>query len=344
MRNPRRLIAPLAAASMLAAAHEAHAEEGKRTSSLAWVRLEGAESCIAGAALAQRVEGRLKRKVFVSASDADISVEGSIGPSPKSAPGFRALLRVTSRDGKVLGSREVETRGAHCDAIDEKLSLIVSLLIDPDAGNEEEAEGTPLPPPANDAPPRERVVIVHDVAPAAPPDERWSFELTVAATALVGLQPGVGVGIAPSFVLHPPRFWAVLVGGGIAASSSTDPVQGASAEASLTDGVLALCPLDTTQGRFEALSCAGALVGALRSRGVGFDTTSSSSSLVAGPLAMGRVRLSLAGPLVAYLAAELVVPVAHAEVGYRTAAGEGTLFRTSAVAGIGELGIGAKFP
>src|SRR5512141_850146 len=108
MCNPRRPLVALVSAMLLAMACESRADEGKRTSSLAWVRLEGAESCVAGSTLARSVEERLRRKVFVSASDADISVEGSIGPSPKS--GFRAVLRVTARDGTILGTREVETR------------------------------------------------------------------------------------------------------------------------------------------------------------------------------------------------------------------------------------------
>src|SRR3954449_1410826 len=108
MRNLCRPLAVLAAAAFSAIVCRAQAEEGKRTSSLAWVRLDGAESCIAGSALARSVEERLRRKVFVSASDADISVEGSIGPAAKG--GFRAVLRVTAKDGTILGTREVETR------------------------------------------------------------------------------------------------------------------------------------------------------------------------------------------------------------------------------------------
>jgi hypothetical protein len=348
MRNPRRLLVALASAfaAVVRLAPEARADEGKRTSSLAWVRLEGAESCVAGSALARRVEERLRRKVFVSASDADLSIEGSIGPL--AGAGFRAVLRVTARDGTVLGTREVETRQARCDAIDEKLSLVVSVLIDPDGAAAAAPAEAPAPPLA--APTvveRDRVVIVHDAPP--PPSERWRFELTVAATGLAGLQPGIGLGVAPSVMLHPPRFWSVLVGGGLAASSSTDVVRdsagaGASAEASLAHGVLAVCPLDATRGRLEAAACAGALVGALRSRGVGFDTTASTSALVAGPMASGRLTFTLASPLVATFAAALVVPLAQAEVGYRSAAGEGTLFRTSSVAGVGELGVGVQFP
>lgn len=123
----------------------------------------------------------------------------------------------------------------------------------------------------------------------APPPARWRFDLTVGATALAGLQPSIGVGIAAAVVLHPPRFWGVLVGGGLTASSSSDVVRGASAEVSFAHGAVAVCPLGTASGRYEASACAGALVGALRSRGVGFDTTSSTSTLVAGPMVAGRV-------------------------------------------------------
>ena len=325
----------------LVMASPARAEGGKRTSSLAWVRLEGAESCIAAPALAQSVESRLGRKVFVSASDADITVEGTIGRLPKQ--GFRAQLRVTAKDGAILGSRDVETRAASCDAIDEKLSLIVSVLIDPDgAGAPEEA----APPPPEVAPTvieRERVVVVHD-EPRAPPPPPWRFELTVAVMGSVGLQPGVGVAFAPSIILDPPHFWAVRAGGGIAATTSTDAQGGASADASLAHGSLALCPLATRGGRVEVLACGGALLGALRARGIGFDTTATTSSLVAGPLAVGRASLKVAGPVVASLALDLVVPIAHAEIGYRTPSGENALFRTAPVAAMAELGIGVQLP
>jgi len=324
----------------LLTASPARAEGGKRTSSLAWVRLEGAESCIAAPALAQSVESRLGRKVFVSASDADITVEGTIGRGPKQ--GFRAQLRVTSNDGTVLGSRDVETRASTCDAIDEKLSLIVSVLIDPDGSLAPDSAPPPPLPVAPTVIERERVVVVHDQARTIPPP--WRFELTVAVMASVGLQPGVGVAFAPSIILDPPHFWAVRAGGGIAATTSTDAQGGASADASLAHGSLALCPLATRGGRVEALACGGALLGALRARGIGFDTTTTTSSLVAGPLLLGRTSLKIAGPVVASLALDLVVPLAHAEIGYRTPSGENALFRTAPVAAMAELGIGVQIP
>jgi len=324
----------------LLSASPARAEGGKRTSSLAWVRLEGAESCIAAPALAQSVETRLGRKVFVSASDADITVEGTIGRGPKQ--GFRAQLRITSKDGTILGSRDVETRAASCDAIDEKLSLVVSVLIDPDGSLAAEEAPPPALPVAPTVIERERVVVVHDEPRAPPPP--WRFELTVAAMASVGLQPGIGVALAPSIVLDPPHFWAVRAGGGIAATTSTEAKGGASADASLAHGSLALCPLATRGGRVQALACGGGLVGALRARGIGFDTTTTTSSLVAGPFVVGRTSLKIAGPVVASVALDLVVPIAQAEIGYHTASGDNALFRTAPVAAMAELGIGVQLP
>src|SRR5258708_255178 len=57
--------------------HDARASEEKgRTSSLSWLRMPGSDSCIATQALARSVEERLGRRVFVSAAEADVSVEG----------------------------------------------------------------------------------------------------------------------------------------------------------------------------------------------------------------------------------------------------------------------------
>ncbi|MBS2015911.1 MAG: hypothetical protein JST00_23690 [Deltaproteobacteria bacterium] len=352
MRNLRPVVAALAAlaamdvfvgSSTVARADEPSPSAGRRTSSLAWARLEGAEACIATSALAQSVEARLGRKVFVSASDADITIEGTIGRAPKGAPGFRAQLRVTAKDGSVLGTRDVETRSSSCDAIDEKLSLVVSVLVDPDAAGAPPPEPPPPPPPTIIE--RERVIVVHDAREPPPkPREPWRFELTLALMGTVGLQPDVGVAFAPSVVLTPPGFWGIRAGGGLAASTSARAEEGATADASFAHGSLALCPFASRGGRLEALACAGAVVGALRARGIGFDTSATTSSVVAGPVVTGRVSVALLGPLVASLALELVVPIAHAEIGYRTAAGGNALFRTAPVGAMAELGLGVNLP
>ena len=81
--------AALLGSVLLFASSPAAAQTG-RTSSLSWLRMPGADACIATQALARSVEERLGRHVFVSASAADVSVEGRIekrGKGPRLACG-----------------------------------------------------------------------------------------------------------------------------------------------------------------------------------------------------------------------------------------------------------------
>jgi hypothetical protein len=73
----------------------ASAAEPARTS-LAWVRLAGAESCIGPKALALAVEGRLARPVFVSAAEAELQLEGHVEPEKT---GFKAHVTLSKASG-----------------------------------------------------------------------------------------------------------------------------------------------------------------------------------------------------------------------------------------------------
>jgi hypothetical protein len=65
------------------AEHSAAQVPPRRGPSLNWVRLAGADGCIAPVELANRVEQRLGRTVFVRANDAIVVLEGRIGPAPE---------------------------------------------------------------------------------------------------------------------------------------------------------------------------------------------------------------------------------------------------------------------
>src|SRR5579871_52850 len=77
-----------------------------QSASLSWVRLAGADGCVATQDLARDVEERLGRTVFVSASEADVSVEGHIEPSQPGA-GFHAVLSIRDSKGTLLGTRDI---------------------------------------------------------------------------------------------------------------------------------------------------------------------------------------------------------------------------------------------
>lgn len=107
---------------------------GEQTSSLNWVRMPGAESCITSQQLAALAERRLRRRVFVTPAEADMALEGRIAVRGENrASRFTATVTAVSRDGSVLGTRELGSPTADCRSIDTSLSFVVALLIDPDA-------------------------------------------------------------------------------------------------------------------------------------------------------------------------------------------------------------------
>ncbi|HMJ15181.1 MAG TPA: hypothetical protein VK524_27390, partial [Polyangiaceae bacterium] len=103
---------------------------GKRFA-LNWVRLAGAETCIAPADLARSVEARLQRSVFGALSSSEVTIEGHVGPTRGER--FRVLLSMTDERGRVSGSREFLSEPGHCSELDAALVLTLALLIDPNA-------------------------------------------------------------------------------------------------------------------------------------------------------------------------------------------------------------------
>lgn len=99
---------------------------------LSWVRLEGAESCISAIALAQQIEHKLGRSVFVPTSAAELTIEGYV--APRADVGFVAHLAVVAPDGRVLGTRVLETLEAACNTLDQALVLVIAVTLNPDTG------------------------------------------------------------------------------------------------------------------------------------------------------------------------------------------------------------------
>ena len=102
-------------------------------------------SCIATQALARSVEERLGRHVFVSAAEADVSVEGRI--EKRSAGGWHSVITIRDGKGALLGTRELDRPDASCDAMNEPLALVIAVMIDPEAKLSSASSPPPLPPP-----------------------------------------------------------------------------------------------------------------------------------------------------------------------------------------------------
>src|SRR5207244_12316805 len=110
------------AAVVFADARSAQADTpAGRTSALSWVRQPGTEECMGAPALAAAVEVRLRRRVFVPPTDAEVSVEGTIALVKKGT--YKATFRVADRQGKVLGTRDFEKNAPSCSALDDDLAF-----------------------------------------------------------------------------------------------------------------------------------------------------------------------------------------------------------------------------
>lgn len=327
--------------------HSARADEQARvgrTSSLSWVRLPGAEACLAAPALATSVEKRLGRRVFVPPSDAEITVEGTIAYRPD-VKRFHATFRVSDHDGKVLGSREVDEAATSCDKLDDRLAFVVALLIDPEAA----MGGPPAPvaPPPDPAlttplPPPQPKAIDKPIEPKpkddAPPPWRWMLGAEFGGSG--GLVPDVGWVVSGTALVTPPRWPGIRAKGSSFLPSSRRVESVAIAEISLVSGELGICPLEWRPAPFGITLCVSGLVGQLNARGQGFPESRGYSSTVGGIALDAVFELHFTKAFGMTLSPALVVPLSRARLAYEDATGtRRAIFDMSAVGGSLALGL-----
>lgn len=333
----------------LVGAREAAAAEPSPTA-LSFVRLPGAESCIAAAELGGRVEERLGRKVLVPASEATLSLEGRVERLRSGA--FRATVSGSRRDGAPLGTRELVTRGADCRALDDDLVLVLALLVDPDAalGPREASPPSPEAPPAPPAAApvvHERVVVREIVHAPAEPAAPWRVDAELAAAGAVGRVPGSALGAALAVRFGPRPLVTFEVGATIlpAATLEVDGAPGRRVDLALADARLGYCPAVPLggSGRVELGGCVGVRLGAIRTAGEGFAGAEPTTQGLADGAAGGRVSLGLVGPLRATLGATGLVPFVRHEVRASQGARELLLSRQPLFAGELTLGLALRF-
>src|SRR5262249_15622690 len=95
--------------------------------SLSWVRLPGAEACIAQAELAAKIEARVGRPVFVRPADAIVLVEGRVAAS--AGGGFDAVIALSDRDGHGFGERALHLPDADCRKLDDVAALVITVIL-----------------------------------------------------------------------------------------------------------------------------------------------------------------------------------------------------------------------
>ncbi|MEZ4227306.1 MAG: hypothetical protein R3B13_40590 [Polyangiaceae bacterium] len=318
-----------------------------RSSSLSWVRLDGAEGCISTQALARGVEDRLQRKVFVSAAEADVSVEGYLSREGN-PPTYRAKITIRDSAGELQGTRDLESAEADCRALDESLVFVVSVLIDPDATSPPEKPATqePAPPAAKPAPPRvivrrERVLVpVHAKQP-----EPWRLRAGAGVGANVGLFPEPAWGVNLALLIEPPHFWPIRVGAGYWIDQSIAAERGASVDVSLAQAGIALCPYGYAGSRFAYRLCAGVLAGSSRSMASGFDRDFDSQRFAAHVELPNDAFVMAFGPVAFTAGASLLLPLRNHELTYRGQDGqERSLYDPPWIALSGRLGVALVLP
>jgi hypothetical protein len=334
---------------------EARAEEPtKKTSSLSFTRLEGAESCIGTHDLAQRVEGLLHRHAVVSAAEADLSIEGRA--EKRSPKGFRATIVVAKSSGDIVGKREIETEEADCRSLDEPLALAMALMIDPDAlaapPTEPEPKKPEPPPPQVIV--KERTVLVPVPVPEKPKKKkrRTFFEGYVSGVVGLGTTP-VGGGVMTGAVVDPPWLVPLELSSSLLLAERSTPSYVAPGEARSRvgtlrfwqlEGALFACPLAGRRGLFFGALCAGGQAGFLASSGSGFAHDDAHLRPLVNAALRGRMGL-WAFPFAITVGATGSVPFLRESFSYRTASGaEPVLFKSAPVAGLFDLSIGFKFP
>ncbi len=345
-------VATVAPAALLGSAlllgSGAASAEPARTSSLSWLRMPGADACIATQALARSVEERLGRHVFVSAAEADVSVEGRI---EKRGKGWHAVITMRDGKGARLGTRDVDRADASCDAMSAPLTLIIAVMIDPDASLS--GPPAPLPPPAPEPPPPPTPALPPAPTPASPEPEPpprkdpLRLEGGVGAILVSGLAPALDPGVVFSGLLYLPgvpiglRGVTVLL---LPMDAERDGARG-SVDTLYLGG--SLCPT-LRRKLVVGMLCAGGQLGGMRSHAETKDRGIEEKTLPLWNLAAeARVSFPVLPPVSFNAGVAGIVPLLRPTFQYTGAApgaGPEKLHKVSAVAMSADVGIAFFFP
>jgi hypothetical protein len=352
----------IALLASLSLALPAQAAPPPRPVSLSWSRLPGAETCRDARALAQAVEQRLGHPVFVAPTQAAWTIEGRI--EHRSAPdAWRATISIEDEHGALLGTRELTSESPHCEALDEQLTLVVALMIDPDAAllpppspSPPSPSPSPAPPPTlplpspspsptlPPAPVPAPAPPLPPLPPPRPPTPSTTFGARLGPTFSLGLLPTLGLGAELRGHLRPPGWPTLEIGAAVwAPREVSNGLFGATF--SLAHAFLAACPLQVARWGFDLAPCAGVQLGALRAGGFGFDLSRQQEQIVFDATLGADLRRRLVGPLFAAAYVEMIVPVVRDRFFYLTAGGvKNEVFRLSPVAGSANLSLGVELP
>jgi hypothetical protein len=321
-------------ASFLASLAATAEQRTPTTARLEWRRAEGTESCIDGASLAEAVDRRWGRKVFVDDPSASVLVKGVVD-RPRGA--WRVHLELERADGSKLGSRDIVTGAPDCSSLDDSVALALGLMLDLTERPPETEESRAVNAPPASGPP---ITIPEETAAARVP---WRFEPALGGEAAVGLLPGLTLGARVAMAIEPPRLWRIEVGGTLwqKQDAETGPM---GAHLSMWTLDVAICPLSVEDEKLNAWACLAQRAGTVRATGVGFDRNVAQNDTFLGAEARLGATWAFASPFVVHAAFGLVAPLVRLAFVYRDEQGDtAALYRMPPVAGTLGVGIGARF-
>jgi hypothetical protein len=282
---------------------------------LQWVQHDGASTCIGDRELAAALTARLGNAP--AHGQTRLVIDGEIAPS---GSGWTAAIHTADEHGVVLGQRDLHEPAADCRALDDKLVLVIALIIDPELLDE-------APAPAA----IERVAVL---APKPP----WQFGASVAALASRGMLPGFGFGTAIAARIEPPRGWPIEISTTLWPYDRANAEPGGATLLELTGG-LALCP--RLAGPLAL--CAGVQAGEVRARGFGFDRNQLQHELLLdGTLELRFVRRfgNAAGVRVG---AGAWVPVSRPQYVVHDASSDAVVYQPAIAAFVSEIALWVRF-
>ncbi|MEO9236057.1 MAG: hypothetical protein ABI421_22145 [Polyangiaceae bacterium] len=336
--------------------------------------MPGAESCVPTQELARDVEVRLARTVFVSASQADVSIEGRI--DRKGAPNhWHATIILRDSKGGTVGTRELDRVDASCSAMNDQLALVIAVMIDPDAALAHHTTPAPTPTPTATQipnPPPAATTTATSTAPPPPVDQKtpeprpqgtpaseksptkkaepWFFEASAAAFGEVGMTPNPGFGLGVSTLLEAPHIPIALDGAAAIffdSTASASNADGSTATTSFTLGYLSggLCPLRFRDDRLHVFGCLISQVGLLRAQSTGFAAQTGDKLAFLYNIGLeARASLRIAGPFALRAGISSVVPLIRFPFDYDRGGQSVQLYQVSPLAVTGDLGLGFEFP
>jgi hypothetical protein len=235
------IVHALCVATLALMASESHAQTAMRVGlGLNWVRLAGAEQCIASVDLMNRIEQRAGRILFVRTGEALLTLDGYVKPvnapegtaaTADGAPyGWSVVFEVSDARGKVLGHRELGVLlGGDCSVVSSAADLFIDLLLDPEGvlgagiplepetrrlldellhGEPNELDPSTLPKAEHagamtpkDAP-KPKPTEASDAAPAEEATESYAYETPVTLALTGVLMLGTLPGLAKGVALH----------------------------------------------------------------------------------------------------------------------------------------------